>query len=140
MFWVLTCTVHLTVFFVTSSTLLSCQIWRLLRVRRSLTFLDIQAIIECGFTLKRVRDMARTYSQMHHADAYSEHSSNICSVWQNHLVFVYQLSGSGFESSCSHLKFRFRACFEKEVPWHSGSYRVWIHFEMRTWHDKTIQS
>ena len=27
-------------------------------------FLDIQATIECGFTLKRVRDMARTYSQM----------------------------------------------------------------------------
>ena len=25
-------------------------------------FLDIQATIECGFTLKRVRDMARTYS------------------------------------------------------------------------------
>ena len=26
-------------------------------------FLDIQATIECWFTLKRVRDMARTYSQ-----------------------------------------------------------------------------
>ena len=26
-------------------------------------FLDIQAAIECGFTLKRVRDMTRTYSQ-----------------------------------------------------------------------------
>ena len=25
-------------------------------------FLDIQANIECGFTLKRVRDMIRTYS------------------------------------------------------------------------------
>ena len=24
--------------------------------------IDIQAIIECGFTLKRVRDMTRTYS------------------------------------------------------------------------------
>ena len=28
-------------------------------------FLDIQATIECGFTLKRVRDMTRTYSQCH---------------------------------------------------------------------------
>ena len=27
-------------------------------------FLDIQATIECGFTLKRVRDMTRTYSQI----------------------------------------------------------------------------
>ena len=26
-------------------------------------FLDIQATVECGFTLKRVRDMIRTYSQ-----------------------------------------------------------------------------
>ena len=27
-------------------------------------FLDIQATIECGFTLKRVRDMTRTYSHL----------------------------------------------------------------------------
>ena len=27
-------------------------------------FLDIQATIECGFTLKRVRDMTKTHSQM----------------------------------------------------------------------------
>ena len=27
-------------------------------------FLDIQVTIECGLTLKRVRDMTRTYSQM----------------------------------------------------------------------------
>ena len=32
-------------------------------------FLDIQATIECGFTLKRVRDMTRTYSQMHRTDS-----------------------------------------------------------------------
>ena len=27
-------------------------------------FLDIQATIECGFTLKRVRDIIKTYSQI----------------------------------------------------------------------------
>ena len=27
---------------------------------------------ECGFTLKQVRDMIRTYSQMHRTDKYSE--------------------------------------------------------------------
>ena len=67
---------------------------------------------------------------------------------QNHLVrkwtlnhlFIYELSGSGFESSCSHLNFRFRACFEQGVPWHSCNYRVWIHSETRTWHEKNIQS
>ena len=40
-------------------------------------FLDIQATIECGFTLKRVRDMIKTYSQMHRTDKYSQHSSII---------------------------------------------------------------
>ena len=103
-------------------------------------FLDIQATIECGFTLKRVRDMIRTYSQMHRTEKYSQHSSIILSVWLNGWVFVYELSGCGFESSCSHLYFRFRACFEQGVPWHSDNYRVWIHSETRTWHDKNIQS
>ena len=55
-------------------------------------------------------------------------------------MFVYELSGYGFESSCSHLNFRFRACFEKGVPLYSGNCRVWIHPETRTWHDKNIQS
>ena len=29
-----------------------------------------------------------------------------------------------FESCCSHLNFRCRACFEEGVFWHSGNYRV----------------
>ena len=103
-------------------------------------FLDIQATIECGFTLKRVRDMTRTYSQKHRTHKYSEHSSIIWPVWPNGWVFVQELSGSGFESSSSHFTFRFPACFEQGVPWHSGNYRVWIHSETRTWHDKNIQS
>ena len=44
-------------------------------------FLDIQTTIECGFTLKRVPDMIRTYSQTHRTDKYSKHSSTIWSVW-----------------------------------------------------------
>ena len=61
-------------------------------------------------------------------------------VWPNGSVFVYKLSGSGFESSCSHLNFRFRTCFEQGVPWHSGNYRVWIHSETCMCHEKNIQS
>ena len=45
--------------------------------------LDIQATIECGFTLKRVRDMIRTYSHMHRTDKNSQHSSIIWPVWLN---------------------------------------------------------
>ena len=77
---------------------------------------------------------------MHRTDKYSQHSSMIWPVWLKGWVFIYELSGYGFESSCSHLKFRFCACFEQGVPWHSGNYRVWIHSETRTWHDKNIQS
>ena len=47
-------------------------------------------------------------------------------LWLNGWVFVYELSGCGFESSCSHLNFRFRACFEQGVRWHSSSYTVWF--------------
>ena len=46
-------------------------------------FLDIQATTECGFTLKRVRDMIKTYSQMHRTDKYSQHSSIIWPAWLN---------------------------------------------------------
>ena len=43
------------------------------------------------------------------------------------------------ECRCSHLNFRFRACFEQGVLWHSGNCRVRIYSEMRMWHDKNIQ-
>ena len=46
-------------------------------------FLDIEATIKYGFTLKRGRDMTRTYSQMHRAGKYSGHSSIIWPVWPN---------------------------------------------------------
>ena len=38
-------------------------------------FIDIEANIECRFTLKRVRDMLRTSSKIHRTDNYSQHSS-----------------------------------------------------------------
>ena len=56
----------------------------------------------------------------------------------NGWVFVYELSGCGCESSCIHLSFKFRPCFEQGVPWHSGNYTVRIHSQVCTWHDKNI--
>ena len=38
---------------------------------------DIQATVECRFTLKCVHDMTQTYSQMHPTDKYSKHSAII---------------------------------------------------------------
>ena len=96
--------------------------------------------MECWFTLKRVRDMTRTYSQTHHTDKYSQHSVTTWPVWLNGWVFVYDLSGCGFQCSCSHLNFTICACFEQGVPWHSGNHEVWIHPETLTWHDKNKES
>ena len=73
------------------------------------------ATLERGFTLKRVRDMRRRYSQMPHTDKYSKHRSIFRPVCANGLLFTYKLSASGFESSCSQLNLRFRACFEQGV-------------------------
>ena len=124
------CSYHVTYAFQSESTLYSClNVKELLaRSRR-----EIWGLSDCNW-------MIRTYIQMHRTDKYSQHSSIIWPVWLNGWVFVYELSGCGFESSCSHLNFRFRACFEQGVPWHSGNYRVWIHSETRTWHDKNIQA
>ena len=83
--------------------------------------------------------MIRRYSQMHRTYKYSQHSWIIWPIWLNCCVFVYEISGCGFESCCNHLNLRFCAFFEKGVPWHSANYRVWIHSEMRTWNDMNIQ-
>ena len=38
------------------------------------------------------------------------------------------------------LKLQILRLLKQRVPWHSGNYRVWIHSQTRTWHDKNIQS
>ena len=48
--------------------------------------------------------MKRTYNEIHRTDKNSEHSSIILTGWPNGFVFVYELSGFGFKSSCSHLR------------------------------------
>ena len=65
--------------------------------------------------------MTRTYSHIHRTGKYSEHNSIIWSVWPNGWVFVYDLSDSLFQSSCSHLNFTFRACFKQGVRWQRGT-------------------
>ena len=37
-------------------------------------FLDIRVTIVCGFTMKPVRGIIRTYTQMHRTDKYSQHN------------------------------------------------------------------
>ena len=73
-----------------------------------------------------IRNMTRRYSQMQHTDKWSQHSSITKPIWLNGWVLIYELSGCGFELSCSHLNFKFCTCFGQGVPWYLGNYRVWI--------------
>ena len=59
-------------------------------------FIGIQATIECGFTLKRVRDMMRTYSsQMHRTDKCSQHHSNS----GNYRVWIYSETRTWYDEN-----------------------------------------
>ena len=78
-------------------------------------------------------NLTRTHNHLVHKRTLN-HLANI--VWLNRWVFIYELSGCGFKSSCCQLNFSIRACFEQGVPWHSCNYGVWIHSVTRTWHDK----
>ena len=78
-------------------------------------FLDIEANIERGFSLKCVSDMIRLYSQMHLIEKYSQQSSIIWPVLSIFLVFVYKLSGCRFEFCCSNLNFKYCVFLEQGV-------------------------
>ena len=58
-------------------------------------------------TLKRVRNMIKTYNQIHRSNKFSQWSSIIWPVWLNDSVFVYELNGFGFGFRCSHPNFRY---------------------------------
>ena len=111
--------------FKSSCSHLNLRISRLLRAWSSLTF----RLLECVYSLwKRVRDMPRTYSQMHRTDKYSEQLNHLVSLakW---LSVHLQTKWFWVRVQLLHLNFRFCACFEQGPPWHSGNYRVWIHPE-----------
>ena len=67
-------------------------------------YLSLLICISEYFILERVDNMIIKYSQMHSTDKHSQHSSIIWPVWLNGWVFVYELSGCGFEPRCYHLK------------------------------------
>ena len=56
----------------------------------------------------------------------------VCSC---HVTYAFQSEYALY--SCLNVK---ELRFKQGVPWYSGNYRVWIHSETRTWHDKNIQS
>ena len=50
--------------------------------------------------------------------------AKLATVWLIGWVFANELSSCEFESHWNHLNFRYHACFEQGVPWHSGNYSV----------------
>ena len=50
---------------------------------------------------------------MHRTNKFSEDNSIIWPVCLNGWLFVYKLSGCGFDSYCSHLNFRCRTCLKQ---------------------------
>ena len=55
-------------------------------------------------------------------------------------MFVYELSGCGFDSCWSHINFRYRVCFEQEFHWQPRDYRVWIHSKLPIGYDQNTPS
>ena len=53
--------------------------------------------------------------------------------------FFDEISGCGIDSCCNYLNFRYHACFEQGVPWHSDNYGVYIHSKTCMWHGKNTQ-
>ena len=87
--------------------------------------------------------MSHTHFRVNPHSIVARMSRNSCLKQAQYLKFKWlqlELNNCGFEPCCSHLNFRYRICFEQDVPWHSGNYRVWIRSAMHMWHGKNIQS
>ena len=51
----------------------------------------------------------------------------IGAAWVTGWVFGCEQGSCRFEPSCSHLNFRYRACYQQRGPWRSGNFRMRIH-------------
>ena len=67
-------------------------------------------------------------------------TSQYSGIWLQMDSNLAPLSSQPFGQIIQMVECSFKNYFEQGVPWHSGSYRVWIHSEARTSHDKNIQS
>ena len=76
-------------------------------------------------------------SQMHRTDKYSQQSSIIWPVWLNGWVFVYELSGYGFESRSCHIKIYVNSYFDT-VFWNVRGEEVKSHIGTEGVHFKYI--
>ena len=113
----------------------------------------------CHATCKKITKQSRFLSYVTYKSQNNKDISKQVSSWKSNciilrwarrllrvniviMLYVLVMSCTRFRVNphSINLNFRFPTCFEQGVPWHSGNYRVWIHSESRTWHDKNIQS
>ena len=121
--------------------------WLLLRCFECVEVMFLSKSISRSFTkimlcLRDMANLADIFERWYLSNCnWTQTQNHLVRKWTlNHWVLIYELNGFGFESICSHLNFRFSACFEQGVPWHLGNYRVWIYYETRTWHGKNIET
>ena len=93
-----------------------------LKQARYLKFKWLQPQISCLFRAQRSLILRQNCRVWIHSGVCEWHDNNIAiwPVWLNGWMFNYELSGCEFELRCCHLNFRYGACFEQGVPWHSG--------------------
>ena len=129
------CSYHVTHGFQNEYTLCSClNVKELLALNRR----DIWSLSDCYGTWTH-NQLIRKRTLNHLAKLAKWLSCVVSTYLYGAFVYMF-LSCHVREFCCSHLNFRYCACFEQRVPWHSGSYRMWVDSETRTWHDKNIQS
>ena len=104
MLWVLICTVHLTV----------CYHHVTYEVQSESTLYSFSWMSRNSYHIWSLSDCKEIQTHSHLV------RKRTSPVWRNGWVFVYEQSGCGFESRCSHLNFRYGASFKQRVPWHSG--------------------
>ena len=127
------CSCHITYTFQSESTLYS---WLHVKELLARSKCQICSLSDCNWT--RTQNHLIRKRTLNHLVKLAKWLSCVLSTYL-HGAFDFSSPVGAFDSS-SHLNFRFRACFEQGVPWYSGNYRVWIHSETCTWHDKNIQS
>ena len=94
------CSYHVTYLFQSESTLYSCLIVKEILFQNRC---NIWHLSNCSRTRTHKHLVRKQIlnSQMHFTDKYSQRRSVICPVWLNGWVFIYYLSGCGFESHCN---------------------------------------
>ena len=123
------CSCHITYEFQSGPTFYSClNIKKRLAESRGIAW----RLSDCNWTRTHTQPFSQTSKMI---ELYCEYLSVRC-IW----VYFLVMSSTSFRVNPHYIVDWYCSCFEQGVPWHSGNFRVWIHPEPHSWHDKNIQS